>query len=130
MSSRARLTTVAGGALAAGLLLAFDPASTWWFPSCPLNAWTGWLCPFCGSLRALHAILHGGFRAAWAFNPLTTLAAATLPAVLGYDAIAGGARRSRTAQLFSLCCSARGIALAAAFGVLRNLPDPFAWLTR
>jgi hypothetical protein len=27
------------------LLFVFDPAATWWFPSCPFNALTGWLCP-------------------------------------------------------------------------------------
>src|SRR5258708_25879013 len=55
-----RLTVVAL-ALAAplALLAVFDPASTWWLPSCPFHALTGWLCPLCGSLRAVHALLHG-----------------------------------------------------------------------
>jgi hypothetical protein len=123
-------TLFAGLALAAAaLLFAFDPATTWWFPSCPLNALTGWLCPFCGSLRALHAVLHGGFPAAWTFNPLTTLGAVMLPAALALDVI-GQAPASYSGRLLSLCVSARGLALAAGFGVLRNLPDPFGWLTK
>jgi hypothetical protein len=122
-------TIVAGSALAGAVLFAFDPAATWWFPSCPLNALTGWLCPFCGSLRALHAILHGAFASAWVFNPLTTLAFATGAAAFALDMIgAAGAAYSR--RLLALCLSARGLAVLTAFGVLRNLPDPSGWLTR
>ena len=120
---------VAGGAFAAALLFTFDPAATWWFPSCPLNALTGWLCPFCGSLRACHALLHGHLDAAWTFNPLTTLAAAMVPSAAILDAI-GTPRTSCSTRLFSLCVSPRGLVFAAAFGVLRNLPDPLGWLTR
>src|SRR5439155_16338324 len=56
----------------ATLVFAFDPATTWWFPSCPLHALTGWLCPLCGSLRALHALLLGAPVVAFFQNPLTT----------------------------------------------------------
>ena len=123
-------TFAAGVALAAAaLLFAFDPAVKWWFPSCPLNALTGWLCPFCGSLRAVHAILHGELPAAWTFNPLTTLGAVMLPVALAFDVI-GRAPASYSGRLLSLCFSARGLALAATFGVLRNLPDSFGWLTK
>ena len=88
-------------------LAAFDPSTTWWFPSCPFHALTGWLCPLCGSLRALHALLTGAPLAALAFNPLTIV-------LLTAWIIA----RSRT---LAFCLSARGLALVAAFGVLRNL---------
>jgi hypothetical protein len=99
--------------LAAAVLTAFDPATTWWFPSCPFHALTGWLCPLCGSLRAIHALLTGALAAALALNPLTTLGLA-----------AWLAARQRTT---AFCFSARGVALFAAFGVLRNLPSPAAW---
>ena len=56
------------------LVFAFDPAETWWFPSCPLRALTGWQCPFCGSLRAVHALLHGAPRSALDLNPLVIVA--------------------------------------------------------
>jgi hypothetical protein len=101
--------------LAAGtLLVAFDPATTWWFPSCPLHALTGWLCPLCGSLRALHALLLGAPVAALAFNPLI---------IVGLVAwlLAG----KRTA---AFCFSARGLAVLIAFGVLRNVHGPSLWL--
>lgn len=88
-------------------LAAFDPATTWWFPSCPLRALTGWLCPLCGSLRAMHALLTGSPLAALAFNPLVVvlLAAWTIA-------------RARTV---AFCLSAPGLALLAGFGLLRNL---------
>jgi hypothetical protein len=94
-------------AASVALLAAFDPAATWWFPSCPFHALTGWLCPLCGSLRAVHALLHGAPAAALALNPLTTVG---LPAWLV-------ARRRVT----GFCFSANGLALLAAFGLLRNL---------
>ena len=93
-------------------LATFDPATTWWFPSCPFYALTGLLCPLCGSLRALHALLTGAPLVALAFNPL--LVVALVAWVL--------ARKQAAAFSFS----ARGVALAIAFGVLRNIPS--AWL--
>jgi hypothetical protein len=94
-------------AASAALVAAFDPATTWWFPSCPLHALTGWLCPLCGSLRAVHAILHCSPAAALTFNPLTVTG-------LGAWLVA----RRRTMSFFF---SPRGILLLAAFGLLRNL---------
>lgn len=66
----------------AGLLVAvaaitaldfFDPATSGVFPPCPLRYFIGWYCPGCGSLRALHQLLQGNLRAAWALNPLTII---------------------------------------------------------
>ena len=95
------------GAAAAGLVAAFDPATTWWFPSCPFYALTGWLCPLCGSLRAVHALLRGAPFAAITLNPL----------VIGGAASWLVARERTTA----LCFSARGVMLLAAFALMRNL---------
>jgi hypothetical protein len=75
---------VAGAALAllaAGLLRAFDPATVRFFPPCPFRALTGYLCPGCGTLRALHQLLHGHVAAAFRLNPLMML---LLPYV-GYE---------------------------------------------
>jgi hypothetical protein len=85
----------------------FDPAATWWFPSCPLFALTGWQCPLCGSLRALHALLTGSLAAAIRFNPLTTIAA--LASVVARE------------RLIAWGSSARGLAAFVAFGLLRNV---------
>lgn len=56
--------------VAVGLVLYFfNPATHSFYPPCPLHALTGLDCPTCGGLRALHLLLHGEFRAAWAMNP-------------------------------------------------------------
>ena len=111
------------------LLAVFDPAETWWFPSCPLRALTGWLCPFCGSLRALHALLHGVRGAALTLNPLTTLGVLAGLATLAHDAVAPD-RSAQFERVLHLCFSARGVAFLIAFGVFRNLSEPFAWIAR
>ena len=111
VSFRAQFVSIGLLIVAAAIpLAAFDPATTWWFPSCPFYALTGLLCPLCGSLRALHALLTGAPLTAFAFNPLTTTALAAWLV----------ARRSFTA----FCFSARGVAVAVAFGVLRNFLPP------
>lgn len=66
----ALLAAIAVGAV---LLEVFDPATSGIFPPCPLRYLTGWYCPGCGSLRAIHQLLHGNLRAAWALNPLTVV---------------------------------------------------------
>jgi len=55
------------------MLLVFDPAHSLIFPPCPLRYLTGLYCPGCGSLRAMHALLHGDLRQALAMNSLTVI---------------------------------------------------------
>src|SRR5215813_6099748 len=55
------------------LLRLFDPAHSLLFPPCPLRYFTGLYCPGCGSLRALHALLHGDLLKAFAMNSLTVI---------------------------------------------------------
>ena len=66
-----------GGAVIV-LLRTFDPATSGVFPPCPVRYLTGLYCPGCGSLRAMHALLHGELGRAWAMNPLMIV---TLPFV-------------------------------------------------
>ncbi len=111
-----RFGIVTGLCAAAILVASFDPAATWWMPSCPFYALTGLLCPLCGSLRALHALLTGAPVAAFGFNPLIF--------------VAGGAWAISSRRTVAFCCSTRGFVTIAAFGVLRNLWWPPAWLGR
>ena len=46
----------------------FDPATAGFYPPCLFRTVFGAQCPGCGSLRALHQLLHGNIAAAWAFN--------------------------------------------------------------
>jgi hypothetical protein len=106
LSRPAALSVVLLG-LATAALAAFDPATTWWFPSCPFHALTGWLCPLCGSLRAAHALMQGAPLTAIAYNPLL---------IVGIGAWVVARERATAFWL-----SARGLTVLTAFGLLRNL---------
>jgi hypothetical protein len=113
-------------AVAAVLLRVFDPATSGVFPPCPLRYVTGWYCPGCGSLRAIHQLLHGNLRAAWAMNPLTVV---LLP-FLSYGLLSHALYELRGRGLPQPFLRAAWIrALCAAivlFGIVRNLPlHPF-----
>lgn len=114
--------------LAAGLVLLriYNPATSTLFPPCPLHYLTGWYCPGCGSLRAIHQLLQGNLRTAWAMNPLSMLLFPFLAYGLAREGIAY--LRGQPSPQFevpgawirALC------ALIVLFGVVRNLPfHPF-----
>ena len=124
--------TLAGLFIAAvGLVLlrAFDPARSGIFPPCPIHYLTGLYCPGCGSLRAIHALLHGNLHQAWAMNPLTIVMLPFVAYGLLSELLVGlsGHRlpqpRLSSSAIYSLGC------VIVLFGVLRNLPmHPFSWL--
>jgi hypothetical protein len=70
-----------GGIAAIYILYTFDPARSAFYPPCPFHALTGLYCPGCGSLRALHQLLHGDWVIAFGLNPLAIV---SLP-FLGYS---------------------------------------------
>jgi hypothetical protein len=104
------------------LLRDANPANSSLFPPCPFLWLTGFYCPGCGSLRALHQLLHGNFGAAFALNPFAVLAFPFL--------VYGGASRVvfllRGRYLSRMFLPGRLIwTLCFAivlFGILRNLP--------
>jgi len=55
------------------VLYCFDPAKTALFPPCPVHFLTGQYCPGCGSLRAIHSLLHGHVANAISLNPLMVI---------------------------------------------------------
>lgn len=58
-------------AIVGGIVLwFFNPADCGLFPSCPFHSLTGLKCPGCGTLRALHQIIHGNISAGFLLNPL------------------------------------------------------------
>lgn len=61
--------------LAALVLLYFDNPSDKGtiFPPCPTNYISDIYCPGCGSLRAMHALVHGNFAEAASQNILTLI---------------------------------------------------------
>ena len=110
-----------GAAAVAGLFF-LDPARGGIFPPCPFRALTGYLCPGCGTLRALHQLMHAHFAAAYRLNPLSI---STLPFV-GYasarsllEAVTGRPLPRafiRPSVIWAL------LAVILAFWVLRNTP--------
>ena len=60
-------------------LYLYNPQDIAGFPRCPFYALTGYKCPGCGTLRAIHSALHLRFGDAWRFNPILF---AAVPAML------------------------------------------------
>ena len=78
------LAISAGMGLLAGICIlaaaTLDPEKVAWFPKCPIHQFTGLDCPGCGTARAIHAIAHGDWKAAFRYNAMLFLA---VPFVLG-----------------------------------------------
>lgn len=74
MKSRT-ITGVAMAAMLGGLAVVyrFAPAEYSFYPRCPIYLTTHWLCPGCGSTRALHALLHLDIQGALHYNALFTI---------------------------------------------------------
>jgi len=111
------------------LLRLFDPATSGVFPPCPLHYLTGLYCPGCGSLRAIHALLHGNTTEAWAMNPLTVV---LLP-FIAYGLLSELLARLRGSGLPQPMLPASMIhalfVVVVGFGVARNVPmHPFSLL--
>jgi hypothetical protein len=93
------------------VLFTFDPLTSSVFPPCPLHALTGLLCPGCGSVRAMHRLVHGDLCGALSMNPLMV---ASLPflALLA-------CRRSWCYRPWLPWLS---LGILVAYGALRNVP--------
>lgn len=122
---------LAGAALVTGVigalvLWAFDPAISALFPPCPLRYLTGWYCPGCGSLRAMHQLLHGNLREAWAMNPLAVILLPFLTYGLASEAISAWRGKGLPQKFLpAMWIWALG-AVILLFGIARNLPlHPF-----
>jgi Protein of unknown function (DUF2752) len=71
------ITGIAMAALLGGLAVVyqFPPSEYSFYPRCPIYLAIHWLCPGCGSTRALHALMHLELRSALHYNALFTLLA-------------------------------------------------------
>jgi hypothetical protein len=115
---------LAAGALAiaaAAYVAAVDPNQPGHYPLCPFRYVTGYACPGCGSLRAVHDLATGQPVAALHRNPLTV---AAVPFVLFMWLLwlrrSAAGRGRRWAAPAWLLWTLLGVVLA--FWVLRNLP--------
>jgi hypothetical protein len=122
---RTALLLGAGSAAAVVFVHLWDPNQPGSYGFCPLKALTGLVCPFCGGLRAVHAMTHGDWSLAWDLNPAVVVG---LPlAVLGWLLwLVDAWRRPApdpsppTARRFLLPWLT--LAAMVLYGVLRNLP--------
>lgn len=108
------------------VLAALDPSARN-VPLCPLKAVTGLDCPFCGSLRAVHALTRLDLAAALDHNAVFTLSVPFL--VVGWViwfGVSRGWTPPRWWRADPPVPLLAGLALLA-FAVVRNLPA-FAWL--
>ena len=109
-------------AVTAALILFFcDPVRVPIYPQCLFHQVTGLDCPGCGSLRAMHALLHGNIAAAVRFNAFLVLSLPLL-AWLVFKFLS----RKPAAQPFQFRPLWLWMYLAAfiIFGIVRDLPVP------
>jgi hypothetical protein len=103
------------------VLYFFNPAESAFYPGCVFYKTTGLLCPGCGSLRALHQLLHGHILAALRFNALLVFSVPFTAALCAWYVC-----RRLQSQPFALNLKPAwlwlGFAALLLFGVLRNLP--------
>ncbi|MCR5414102.1 MAG: DUF2752 domain-containing protein [Kiritimatiellae bacterium] len=76
------ILAVIAGIVGLSVLYVWNPTEVKCIPRCPFLAITGWKCPGCGTLRAIHAILHFRFLDAWRLNPLMILSLPTIGLLL------------------------------------------------
>jgi hypothetical protein len=113
---------------AASLLFVVDPNQPGHYPTCPFLAITGWYCPGCGALRAVHDLLHGDLVSALARNPLAVVAVPYLFLAFATWVLRRlGYHPPSSTQLPPWVIWAV-LVVVVAFGVLRNLPGA-AWLS-
>lgn len=119
-------TAVALGSVV--LLAVLDPNQPGHYPLCPFLAATGFYCPGCGSLRAVHDLAHGDVAAAMDRNPLTVLLVPVL--VFAWAAWLARLTGRRAPHPTNLPPAAIWwlLALVVAFWVVRNLPG-MTWLS-
>ena len=108
------------GAFCGAILYWFDPSQFRFYPSCLFHQATGLLCPGCGSLRAIHQLLHGNLSAAFRFNALLVL---SLPALAWFAARCALSRLRGQPATASISPKwiYLGLAIALAFSIWRNL---------
>jgi Protein of unknown function (DUF2752) len=75
LSTRRWLANLAAFAVtvAAWVMLRFPPATSSFYPRCPVLLWLHIYCPGCGGTRALAALLHGRLGEAMHWNAMVVL---------------------------------------------------------
>ncbi len=112
------------GAVLTGVALVavVDPNEPGHYPTCPLLAVTGFYCPGCGTLRALHALAHGDVTTALARNPLAVLAVPVAVWLWARWARARWAPANAPGASIPAWMQWGAATLVVLFGIVRNVP--------
>lgn len=114
--------TGVGVAAACALVYAVNPAEPGHYPPCPTKLLTGLDCPFCGSMRATHQLLHGNVGAAIDLNAMTVLIVYPL-AILFYGLWVYRSWRGEKLDIqFPRWVLASAATVMVIFTVVRNVP--------
>lgn len=109
------------GLVACALVYSVDPSQPGHYPPCPTKVLTGLDCPFCGSLRATHELMHGNLLGAADLNVTVYV---VLPAIV--LAFLLWTRRRLCGQAWSpqfpRWATVSAVMLLLVFTVVRNLP--------
>ena len=117
---RAPLATAAAALAATTYVGLVDPNQSGHYPTCPFLAITGYYCPGCGSLRAVHALTHGEVGAAVGLNVLTVVGLVVVAVLWWLWALRSwrGQPRTRVAPAWTLYLA---IGTVVVFWIVRNL---------
>lgn len=109
------------GLVIAALLYVFNPADGGFYPVCAFHQATGWLCPGCGGLRAMHQLLHGHVPAAFYLNP-ALVCGLPFVAVIAVKWISLELKGEPVPLTLKPIWLWTGFAVLLLFTILRNLP--------
>ena len=114
------VAVTAAGLAAGAALFAVDPNEPGHYPTCPFLFITGYYCPGCGSLRAVHALTHGDVGAAVGLNVLTVVGIVLAATIWGRWVLRSwrGQPRTRVAPAWTLYLA---LGVIVVFWIVRNL---------
>ena len=118
------------GLAAACLFYTFNPADSSLFAPCPFHALTGLYCPGCGSLRAIHQLLHMHFLSAFKLNPLLVFSIPLMGYLLLYPPLFRSKKRLLSVADMPAFLIWIYLGIVLLFWIIRNMPlHPFSLLT-
>ncbi|MEY9874903.1 hypothetical protein ABH931_004403 [Streptacidiphilus sp. MAP12-33] len=110
------------GAAATAYVGVVDPNRPGHYPVCPFLALTGWWCPGCGGLRAVHALTRGDLGTALHDNVLAVALCAFTAVLWTLWALRAVRGRPRPSLRIGRPWLLAATVLVLAFTLLRNLP--------